>query len=223
MKNPRLVDLTGKKFIKWTVIRKEGNTSSGAALWICVCDCGNSSIVIGGDLRSGKSTQCKSCSMRDKATTHGFSGTRLFRIYKGMKNRCTNKRSPQYENYGARGIDVCQEWSRDFLAFRSWSLENGYDESLTIDRIDNDKGYCPENCRWATKQTQSENRRFVAIAPDGRLWWHIAQANGISQAAYRSRINYGWPIEKAATIPQGEALDADWRDKRERGDDGRYK
>lgn len=222
MKNPRILDMAGKIFGSWTVVNKDGNTKGGAALWYCICDCGNSSSITGSDLRNGKSTRCRACAGRDSATTHGKSKTRIYRIYKAMKTRCYNKKAPNYDRYGGRGIEVCKEWLDSFDSFRLWAESNGYDDLLTIDRIDNNKGYCPSNCRWATHQTQSENRNFVAVAPCGKLWWHIAQENGITSSAYRSRLNAGWPIDKAASYKLNRPLDAKWREKRERGVDGRF-
>lgn len=205
-KNPRIIDLTGQRFGLWTVIKQDGNTNGGAALWLCACDCGASRSVVGRDLRVGKSTNCGCEGARRLGSlrrSHGASKSRLHNIWKNMRKRCMNPNDPGFPNYGGRGISICDEWS-EFSVFQEWALNAGYKETLSIERLDVNAGYGPSNCIWATAQMQSENRRFIARAPNGQLWVHIARANGISNAAYRSRLNDGWDHHQAATWPMGK-------------------
>ena len=127
-----------------------------------MCDCGRETIVAQSSLRSGVTQSC-GCLMRElsskRATKHGGRKTRLYRIWDNMKSRCSNPTKGNYKEYGGRGIKVCEEWLHDFAAFRDWALANGYDDALTIDRIDNDKGYSPDNCRWITQAEQNRNQR----------------------------------------------------------------
>lgn len=158
-------DLVGQRFGRLVVTREGERSPSGRVRWHCVCDCGKELDVYGPSLKR-RNTQSCGCFHRDKAReghlVHGFGGRtnrpRIYSVWKAMKNRCYRKSHAEYDRYGGRGITVCDEWKNDFTAFKDWAYSSGYKEDLEIDRIDNNRGYCPENCRWVTKKQNANNR-----------------------------------------------------------------
>lgn len=176
-------------------------------MYDCVCDCGATKTISSSNLRYGTSRSC-GCLARElnsqRSKTHGMSDTRLFNIWSGMRTRCYNKSDYHYKWYGARGITICDDWKNDFQAFYDWSMQNGYKEDLSIDRIDNDGNYCPGNCRWITHHEQSYNTRSnVYLTYNGETkcvseWSNII---GISDGTLYHRIKCGWSDEKILTTP----------------------
>ena len=135
---------------------------------------------------------------------HGMVGTRVYRIWGKMKERCYNRNHDAYKNYGGRGITVCDEWQR-FKPFCEWAMANGYADNLTLDRKDNDKGYSPENCRWVTMNEQENNRRnnrIITFHGESLTVSQWAERNSISPSTLYSRIYiYGWDFERAISTP----------------------
>lgn len=141
------------------------------------------------------------------ALKHGGSGTRIYRILGNMKTRCYNPRAPRYADYGARGITICDQWKNSFEAFRTWAVANGYEDGLMIDRINNDKGYSPENCRWVTpKQNNVNQRSNVRIEIAGRTLtvseWAAEPICEVEASAVRRRLSLGWDPVAAVTTPK---------------------
>lgn len=159
---PAFQDLTGRKFGDLLVVRQAETSSCGKIRWVCECDCGKQRTVQAAHLISGHTKSCGCYNKRrikETFITHGCTKTRLYSIWSSMKTRCYNARSKAYNYYGGKGITVCQEWLNSFEAFREWALSNGYQDSLTLDRINGEKGYYPDNCRWATWHEQRMNQR----------------------------------------------------------------
>lgn len=168
-------DIAGQRFGKLTAIRVIGQDKYSRNIWECVCDCGNLTEVMIGNLTSGDTTSC-GCN-HDGNPTHGQTGTRLFNIWQKMKDRCYCPTNDAYVNYGGRGITICDEWKDDFICFKNWAEDNGYENNLTIERKDVNGNYCPENCCWISKGEQANNKRNT-IRINGKTLKEICEITG---------------------------------------------
>ena len=173
----------------------------------CRCDCGNTVTVLGIHLRSGHTQSCgcyRADTTKQTMQTHGMTNTRLYTIWKNMRERCLNPKRPDYHCYGGRGIAICKEWYDDFSNFAEWANSNGYHDELSLDRIDVEHGYAPENCRWVTQKTQCNNtRRNINVTWNGQThtlkqWTEIL---GINYGTISSRVLRGWDPIKALSTP----------------------
>lgn len=194
-------DLTGRRFSYLHVLYKVKPNDKKMCYWMCECDCGNKTLARTEDLIT---KQKKSCGCQHRFYSHHGTETRLYHIWCGLKARCNNPNSPKYHSYGARGISVCEEWMHDFDAFRTWALNNGYSDNLSIDRIDNDGNYEPGNCRWATGIEQSNNTsKNIRHEFNGKMLTahEIAIETGYPLTRLRNRLRYGWTVEEALNTP----------------------
>ena len=196
----RAVNLIGVRFGRLTVVKREADKSPGNPRWLCLCDCGKTTVTQGGALKGGVQISC-GCYQLETATTHGQEGTRAYSAWAAMKSRCLNPKTKPYKDYGGRGIKVCDSW----LRFENFYADMGdAPDGMSLDRKDNESGYSLENCRWVSMEVQNNNRRnnhiltFKGKSQSLALW---AKKYGISPISLKSRINRGWDVEKSLLTP----------------------
>lgn len=207
----------GDRFGKLTVIKEYGYAIYGAKRrkqWLCRCDCGNEVVRENSYLKS----RCRSCGCD---TVHGkyknIMNKRLYEVWQSMRRRCNDNKYPKYQNYGGRGIKICEEWndlSYGYGNFYNWSIENGYDFNAkklecTLDRIDVNGDYCPENCRWISNIEQQHNKRnnvYITYKNETKCIAEWSKITGISETTIRNRVAKGWDSEKIFTTPVNQNL-----------------
>lgn len=205
MSKKRREDLTGQKFNMLTALEFHKKNESRKTFWYCKCDCGNIVSVRSDQLKSGNTKSCGCWKRKTDAInarknhTHKMSGTPLYASWQRIKARCFNKNSPDYPDYGGRGITVCDEWKNDFEKYKEWALQNGYEKNLSIDRINNDGNYEPSNCRWADDTQQAYNRRsnvfleYKGVTKNITKW---AEESGINKGTFMTRYYRGYRGDK---------------------------
>lgn len=213
------VDLTGQRFGRLVVIDeaepKIFYTSKRKVTrrqWNCLCDCGETCTVSMSNLRTGHTKSC-GCLQEElrrehikKMTVHNDWQSRLFSIWGGIKNRTSNPNVESFQRYGGRGIKICDEWQNSYIAFKEWSLSHGYAENLSIDRIDPNGDYTPDNCRWVTTKEQANNRRsnhYITHNGVTLTLMQWAEVTGIHCATIRGRLNRGWDVEASLSVQPG--------------------
>lgn len=199
------IDLVGQRFTRLVVIQRLPPNGQKAR-WLCQCDCGNTHEAQGTHLRKGLVPSCgclKSEKIRKSRTKHGRSKSPIVQVWIDMHKRCCNPNCREYKNYGARGITVCDEW-RDVHAFLR-DMESGYKPGLELDRIDNEKGYSKENCRWTTHKTNCNNRRtnkFLEYNGERKTIVQWAESCGINKQTFYGRVvKAGWSLERVFSTP----------------------
>lgn len=202
----KAIDYTNKRFSRLLVLERVNNTKQGRAVWKCLCDCGNITYVRSGNLQSGAVKSC-GC-LKHKAPpnkSHGMSKSRLYREWASIKARCIYKSAKDDTNYGARGISMCKEWADSFIAFKEWAEENGYNDNLTIERINVNGDYCPENCTWIPRVEQAKNTRSclrITYKGKTKILSEWCKELGLDYKRTNNRIKkLGWTPQKSFETP----------------------
>lgn len=203
------IDRTGKRYGRLTVLSRFSNleTSNGPVTrWLCRCDCGNEIVVRGAGLakaEKGKGgTKSCGCLNKEKPIKHGMAASRLYRLWNSMIQRCTNPNNDKYASYGGRGISVCARWT-DFAHF--YADMGDPPPGMTLDRIENNLGYEPGNCRWATRKVQGNNRRtnvILSFNGEKRTIAEWAEITGLGKSCLIKRLASGWSPEAALSTPK---------------------
>ena len=205
----RTNNLTGKSFHRWLVI-DFSHSKRKHTYWICRCECGTIKPVRADQLQNGESKSC-GCWHKEKAseqgrttTTHGMAGSLIYAVWNGMVRRCTKLDDWSYSRYGQRGIRVCDRWRNSFTAFYE-DMGPRPTNKHSLDRIDNNGDYTPDNCRWATRIEQASNTRknfYLTCSGETHTLAEWSRITGISVAALWVRLRkFNWPVDKALTQP----------------------
>lgn len=182
----------GEKIGRLTIIKEVGKAKDGHKLFLCKCECGNEVSVASNNFRNTKSCGCLRKEIQSKkAKKHGLSQERIYKEYYRMMTRCYNNKTKNFKNWGGKGIRVCDDWRKDKMNFINWAFGNGYKENLTLDRIDNNKDYSPENCRWVTMQKQMENKTnnvFVNVDGENIQLSLFCRENNLSYSSIHGKV-----------------------------------
>lgn len=196
-------NLQGKRFGKLVVLNREDNRKK-STMWECICDCGNKTITSASDLKSRKTQSCGCLKYESRNFTHNLSHTRLYKIWMGMKQRCEKSYCHAYKWYGERGISVCSKWKENFQEFYDWSMNNGYADNLTIDRIDVNGNYEPSNCRWIPIGEQARNTRvskYITYKEETKSVEEWSRITGIKHNTLLGRLRSGYSDEECLEVP----------------------
>ena len=198
----------GKKFHRWKVLKNNNK------IILCECECGNVKDVLKGNLTSGKTKSCGCLAkelIKKRLSTSASLNPKLYGVYYAMRNRCYNNKNKSYKNYGAKGVIVCEEWLSDYEIFYKWSLEKGYAEGLTIERINYDGNYGPENCKWATRTEQGRNKSnntLLKLKGETKTLVEWSEIIGVHRETLNRRYRKNWSEEEMFYKPSWKRRDA---------------
>lgn len=201
-----LIDISGMEFERCVALKHVSGGRCGAK-YLFRCECGKQFVARSNDVRKGRVKSCGCVNRREvkeKTTKHGFYKHPIYQAWSHIKQRCYNPNCKEYEHYGGRGITMCDDWLNNPVEFINWSFDNGWEKGLTIDRIDNDKGYYPDNCRWVSMEVQENNKsdnHYYLYNGESKTLSQIARENNVSRNSLYYRVNVkNMSIEKALEI-----------------------
>lgn len=210
----KIVDISGKKFGRLTVVSKVGSNGH-STLWLCKCECGKMKEVTLSHLRQGCVMSCGCLTKEiasergykskigERSRKHGDNKTKLYNVWAGMKRRCQNSNTLHYNDYGGRGITVCDEW-QEYIPFKEWAIATGYKEGLSIERKDVNGNYEPNNCYWIPLKMQGKNRRntiYIQYNDKDYTIEEIAEITGLKRRTIKGRFERGWSAERIFSEP----------------------